>query len=345
MPEFSSVSILKSSANALEHWYERNKRNMPWRLTKEPYNIWLSEIILQQTRVEQGLPYYLAFLEAFPTVHDLAKAEEDTVLRVWQGLGYYNRARNLHKTAKIISKENNGVFPLSYDSLLLLPGIGPYTAAAISSICYEEEVPVIDGNVQRLISRHFLVEELIDSGAGSKALRSIAESWIQGRTPSRFNQAMMELGALICSPKSPSCETCPLNETCLALREDKVLELPKKKAKKAIRERHLIYHVHRFKGKTLLVKRGTDDVWAGLYEWPSEECNATAQQKIKKAFAKKQQFEIKHVLSHQHIHALFILHLEALPKKVEGGQEVGWNSLDDYPMSRLMTRFLELYSS
>ena len=345
MPKSRPDSIFKSSAIALEHWYDRNKRNMPWRETKAPYKIWLSEVILQQTRVEQGLPYYISFLESFPNVFDLANADEDRILRAWQGLGYYSRARNLHKAAKMVAKEFKGEFPTDYKSLLRLPGVGPYTAAAIASICAEEETPVVDGNVQRLISRHFLVEEAIDTAIGSKLIHSLASSWIKDRKPSRFNQAMMELGAMVCTPRNPSCANCPISDTCLALREKKVEALPKKKTKKAVVSRYLIYHVHLSKERTWIKKRGERDIWAGLYEWPSEEVTSEAYLHQKKLSSTMDGHHFTHVLSHQRIHALFLIHKR--PYKMDHGEAlaIAWRDLDDYPMSRLMTRFLDLYQA
>jgi len=317
---------------------------MPWRETKVPYKIWLSEIILQQTRVEQGLPYYLSFIESYPEVADLAKALEDQVLRSWQGLGYYNRARNLHKTAKLVSDQMHGVFPDSYEKLLSLPGVGPYTAAAIASICYEEEVPVVDGNVIRLVSRHFLMEESVDSSSGAKAITALAKEWIQGRLPSRFNQAMMEMGATVCLPANPKCDMCPVADSCMALRNGAVEGLPLKKAKKSPLDRYLIYHVHLDKGATWIQKRGVQGIWASLYEWPNQEVALGQLTKALNKFKTHEQFEFLHVLSHQRIHGHFIVH-HGPAKNANDLIQVQWIELDAFPLPRLMTRFLEQFKA
>jgi A/G-specific adenine glycosylase len=211
-------------SKSLIQWYLQNKRDLPWRKTANPYHIWLSEIMLQQTRVAQGLPYFLRFAEAFPTVFDLANAPEEQVLKLWQGLGYYSRARNLHATAKHIANDLNGIFPASYDKLLKLKGVGEYTAAAIASIAYGEEVPVVDGNVYRVLSRYFGVDSDISAHSAKKEFTGLAAGLLPKGNASHFNQAMMEFGALQCVPKNPNCTTCIFNSKCAALQTGRVGE-------------------------------------------------------------------------------------------------------------------------
>ena len=215
----------------ITNWYRQNKRDLPWRLTTDPYKIWLSEIILQQTRVDQGLSYYLKFVKEFPTIQALANASEQQVLALWQGLGYYSRARNLHFTAKTISNELNGKFPNSFTSLKKLKGIGDYTAAAIASFSYNEITPVVDGNVYRVLSRVFNIATPIDSSQGKKLFYELAGELISKENPGEFNQSIMEFGALWCKPQNPKCEDCPLQENCLAFENDTVKLLPVKDKK------------------------------------------------------------------------------------------------------------------
>ena len=220
----------------LKQWYLQNKRELPWRSTQDPYKIWLSEIIMQQTRVEQGLPYYLRFTEAYPNVHSLANAPEQEVLKLWQGLGYYSRARNLHTTAIRVSKELDGNFPDHYKELKTLKGVGDYTASAIASFCFNEPVAVVDGNVYRVLSRVFGVETPINSTQGIKEFKALAQELIDHKDPATFNQAIMEFGAIQCKPQNPLCETCPFNDVCLALKNDQIKELPVKIKKTKIRQ-------------------------------------------------------------------------------------------------------------
>ena len=218
-------------SNSLLLWYLQNKRDLPWRNTTNPYPIWLSEIMLQQTRVAQGLPYFLAFTEAFPTILDLAKADEEQVLKLWQGLGYYSRARNMHKTAQIIAFELGGNFPNNYNDLIKLKGIGEYTAAAIASFAFNEVVPAVDGNVFRVLSRYFNIDTDIASSGAKKEFTALAKELIPNDNPALFNQAIMEFGALQCVPKNPNCESCIFNSSCAALQKKKVAELPVKSKK------------------------------------------------------------------------------------------------------------------
>jgi len=256
-------------ANTLINWYLTNKRDLPWRHTLDPYAIWLSEIILQQTRVAQGLPYYEAFLQTFPSVKDLAAADEQQVLRLWQGLGYYSRARNLHETAKKITVELNGIFPPDYTGLLKLKGVGDYTAAAIASFAYNESVPVVDGNVFRVLARYFGVEEDIAKPSARTVFRDIAKRHLPQEDAATFNQAIMEFGALQCIPGKPDCDNCPLRSGCVALATGKVSELPIKNKKTRITERHFHYLVPiGTDGKTIVRPRTSPGIWRNLYEFP-----------------------------------------------------------------------------
>jgi A/G-specific adenine glycosylase len=302
---------------ALLIWYSQNKRALPWRNTRDPYKIWLSEIILQQTRVAQGLPYYHKFIERFPTVQALAQALENEVLLCWQGLGYYSRARNLHATAKYVSQQLQGAFPASYSDLLALKGIGEYTAAAIASFCFELEHAVLDGNVFRVISRYFGIQEPIDIPATKKKIQLLLSELIQGTKPSTFNQAMMEFGALQCVPANPNCSICPLQLGCEAFRQNKVQELPIKSKKTNVTARYFDYFKIYSDAYFPIQQRMEKDIWHKLFELPlisHQQQVGTAALIQSDAF--KNLFPIppanitfvhqkKHVLSHQHIYARF----------------------------------------
>jgi A/G-specific adenine glycosylase len=258
----------------IHHWYSNFKRDLPWRNTRDPYFIWLSEIILQQTRIDQGLSYYLKFTEEFPTISDLANATEDQVLKLWQGLGYYSRARNLHFTAKFITLQCYGKFPNKYHKLLLLKGIGEYTAAAIASISFNEEFPVVDGNVFRVLSRYFGIETPIDTPAGKRIFMNLATELIKGTDPGMHNQALMEFGALQCTPQKPNCLQCPLNEQCFAFLTNKTAELPVKQKKTRQRDRYFNYFVLFQDDDTWLRKRTGKDIWQNLFEFPMIETSS-----------------------------------------------------------------------
>jgi len=252
-------------------WYPLNKRDLPWRNTSNPYIIWLSEIILQQTRVAQGLPYFERYLETYPTLEDLAVAPSEEVMRLWQGLGYYSRARNLHDCAKDLHYNNGGNFPENYAELLKLKGVGSYTAAAIASFAFEEPVAVVDGNVFRVLSRYFGIATDITSTRGKKEFEQLANRIIPQERPGEFNQAIMEFGALQCVPKNPDCENCPLKISCFAYHKSMVGELPVKAKKLKIRERYFQYY-HIVCGEyTVVKKRAEGDIWQGLYDFPLEE--------------------------------------------------------------------------
>jgi A/G-specific adenine glycosylase len=256
-------------SNSLIQWYLNNKRDLPWRNTQNPYLIWLSEIMLQQTRVAQGLPYYLAFTNAFPTVFDLANASEEQVLKLWQGLGYYSRARNLHKTAQFVASELKGEFPDNNKDLLKLKGIGDYTAAAIASFAYNEVVPVVDGNVFRVLSRYFDIETDISLATAKKEFAALAFELMPKNDPANFNQAIMEFGALQCVPKNPNCEICVFNSSCAALQKKKVQLLPFKSKKIKVSFRFFNYLVFEDEDlNTIIQKRDQKGIWHNLYEFP-----------------------------------------------------------------------------
>lgn len=255
--------------NVLIRWYLENKRDLPWRNTDNPYLIWLSEIILQQTRVAQGTPYYFAFATNFPTVFDLAMASEEQVLKLWQGLGYYSRARNLHKTAQFVSSELSGKFPDNYSDLLKLKGVGEYTAAAIASFSYNEPVPVVDGNVFRVLSRYFDIETDISSTSAKKEFAALAFELMPKDNAAAFNQAIMEFGALQCVPKSPNCAICVFGTSCAALQKKKVNALPVKSKKLMAKKRYFNYVVVADENEnTIIQKRTAKDIWHNLYEFP-----------------------------------------------------------------------------
>ena len=307
-------------SSALINWYHRHLRPLPWRETRDPYAIWLSEIILQQTRVRQGLPYYLKFIERFPTVHDLANAPEDEVLRLWQGLGYYSRARNLHFTAKQVVSEHIGQFPGSYQGLLQLKGVGSYTAAAIASFAYQEQVAVLDGNVYRVLARVFGKHENIAAPASKKVFETLANELIPAQEPDTYNQAIMEFGAIQCTPVAPDCLFCPLQQQCFAFQHGLVAVLPVKEKAKASRVRFFHYLVFQFENQLYLKKRPSEtDIWRGLYDFFSLETDSLqlSPASIQAFFSQVpgvQAAEIastgkvyKHILSHQKINAQFYL--------------------------------------
>ena len=291
---------------------------MPWRNTQDPYIIWLSEIILQQTRVAQGLPYFEKFLKNYPSVTDLAKAPTEEVMRLWQGLGYYSRARNLHQCAKDIVERFEGTFPKSYSDLLQLKGVGSYTAAAIASFAYNEKVAVVDGNVFRVLSRYFGLTTDIASGTGKKEFENLANQLIPKDHPGEFNQAIMEFGALQCVPKNPDCECCPLNTACFAHKNQMVEKLPVKIKKLKIKERHFRYAYIICGNEVIIKKRGEGDIWQGLYDFPLEESNAKFSSNPEsiqfleglKGFETKIVYNssntYKHILTHKRIFANFV---------------------------------------
>lgn len=311
----------KAFATKIIEWYEENKRTLPWRQTKDPYKIWLSEIILQQTRVTQGLPYYQQFVKTFPTVFDLAKAPQLEVLRLWQGLGYYSRARNLHACAKSIVDNFDGKFPDTFEELKKLKGIGPYTAAAIASFAFKEPVAVVDGNVFRVLARIFGIENDISSPEGKKIFFEQANELISIEAPDLFNQAMMEFGALHCLPQNPKCDDCIFAKKCVANINSLQKELPFKSKKLKVRKRYLFYFVIQHKDQLLMKERGAKDIWQGLYDFYLLESKRLqkVERLLKENILKNYPIQtssnpIKHTLSHQQLIAKFF-HVEIKSRK------------------------------
>ena len=360
-------------------WYSQNKRDLPWRDTHNPYKIWLSEIILQQTRVAQGMPYYQKFIEHFPTVQTLAAAEEQTVLRLWQGLGYYSRARNLHAAAKHISEELNGIFPTTHTEIKKLKGVGDYTAAAISSFAFDEVQAVVDGNVYRVLARFFGIEKDIASNEGKKEFRELAQKLINKKEPAIYNQSIMEFGALQCVPKNPDCKICPLNEKCTAFEKNLVEKLPVKSKKTIIKDRfmHYFVFVKENSEKTVLVrKRQGGDIWQGLYDFfvieflNKDKSNFEPIKELQNKL-EKDNFEIelndnlkfvhesiifKHQLSHRTLYAKFYtikLNYEVSEndflwnklKKNYNLEEIKWQKLDKIPKPVLISKYLDYLES
>lgn len=292
-------------------WYQENPRDLPWRDTKDPYKIWLSEIILQQTRVAQGMPYYYDFVNAYPSIQYLAMASEEEVLRLWQGLGYYSRARNLHFCAKTIWFDLDGKFPTTYSELLKLKGVGSYTAAAIASFAFGETKAVVDGNVFRVLARFFGIETDIASGKGKKEFETLANEIIPQNTPAEFNQAMMDFGARLCKPKNPDCESCPLKSNCFAYLHNMVPVLPVKIKKIKVKERHFHYYVIKCGEKWVWKKRGAGDIWEGLFDFPQEESFAnTETESLSIPLGPREKInqypkDYRHILSHQRLNAVF----------------------------------------
>jgi len=266
-------------AKKLMEWFSKNHRPFPWKEEKNPYLVWLSEIILQQTRVSQGLPYFERFREKYPTVKALADASEDAVMKLWEGLGYYSRARNLHFTAKYIADELEGVFPSTYEEILALKGVGPYTAAAIASFAFDLPHAVVDGNVYRVLTRFFGIEQAIDSTAGKKVLGELAQDLLDHAQPARFNQAIMDFGATHCTPSNPKCGLCPMREHCLAFRKKLVEKLPLKSKRIVRRERFFNYLIINEEENIFLRKRTKKDIWQGLYEFPLYESESLLEEK------------------------------------------------------------------
>ncbi|WP_240731507.1 A/G-specific adenine glycosylase [Hymenobacter radiodurans] len=318
MTSLSSTSAHPFFASALLEWYPRHRRDLPWRHTRDPYAIWLSEVILQQTRVKQGLPYYLDFVTTYPTVQELAAAPEDEVMRHWQGLGYYSRARNMHHTAKQVTSEFGGQFPGSYDGLLQLKGVGQYTAAAIASFAYDEQVAVLDGNVYRVLARVFGISADIAAPASRKVFQQLADSLIPAASPAEFNQAIMEFGAIQCTPLKPDCLFCPLQGQCFAFQHGMVQELPVKSKAKAARTRYFHYMVLRYEDTVYLRKRTEKDIWQGLYDFaltetdgpnlpPTDLLDAVEALggKLDTNSVEEPAYAARHVLSHQKVEARF----------------------------------------
>lgn len=340
--------------NNVYKWYAKNQRRLPWRETNDPYKIWLSEIILQQTRVDQGTSYYSRFVEKYPTIYDLANAGEDEVLKLWQGLGYYSRARNLHETAKAIVKNYGGVFPSQFGEIKKLKGVGPYTAAAIASIAFDLPYPAIDGNIYRVLSRYFGITKPVDSAKGKKIVEEIAQELIEGREPGFHNQALMEFGALQCVPKSPDCENCPVRATCFAATHKKVAELPVKTKKTKQRHRYFYYFFLESGENTWLEKRQENDIWKNLYQFPLMETEKDLSDeeiaRLRPPFLNGASFttkgisaQKKHVLSHQIIFARLIhLELEQMIRLKTNFNRIPIKDIHTFAVPRLVENLMKL---
>jgi len=344
-----------SFAVKLISWYREKGRDLPWRATHDAYIIWLSEIILQQTRVEQGMPYFHRFVEAFPMVTKFAEANEEDILRLWQGLGYYSRARNMHKAAKMVVNDFQGIFPNTYEEAIRLPGVGEYTAAAIASFASNEAKAVVDGNVYRVLARYFGIKEPINSGHGKKMFAEIAQEMLDGENPGVYNQAIMDFGALQCKPKNPLCADCIFQMECVAFQERFVDVLPVKLKGKGSRNRYFHYFIIMEDEQILMSKRGLGDVWTNLYEFPMIE---TAEDRSKLDLMTEADFteyfeedtvltivgkQIKHVLSHQNIYARFYVvgNPHALKRKKKSWNYHYYEKIDKLAKHKLIFSFLE----
>lgn len=341
-----------SFSSKLIAWYQNNKRDLPWRTRKDPYAIWLSEIILQQTRIDQGLSYYESFVSTYPTVFDLAAAKEEEVLKLWQGLGYYSRARNLHYTAQHIVENHNGIFPNTHKDLLKLKGIGDYTASAISSICFDEPQAVVDGNVYRVLSRIYGIKTPINSSLGAKEFKKLAQKLIDKNHPGEFNQALMEFGSTHCKPQNPFCEDCIFNSECVAFNNGLVNELPVKTSKTKVRNRYFNYLVLLTEDeKTVLEKRTGNGIWRNLYQFPLLEKEQNVALTIQEVSNIISDFKVAslslynekpvvHKLSHQHLHIQFWIVI-TLSKMEEG---IPISEISTYPVPIVIHNFIVEFS-
>lgn len=338
-------------------WYERHRRDLPWRRTRDPYLIWISEVILQQTRVAQGMEYYHRFTQRFPDVASLSGADLDEVLKYWQGLGYYSRARSLHKAARDVMERFGGVFPRSYEDVRSLKGVGDYTAAAICSIAYDEPYGVVDGNVYRVLSRLFDLDTPIDTTRAKKEFAVLADELLDGRRPGLHNQAMMELGALQCVPRNPVCDACPLGSKCLARAQglSRVESLPVKSPKTPVKPRYFNYFRIRCGNKTLLSRREEKDIWQHLYEFPLIETPSAVELPVLREDERYGRLfggmDVRfagvtdmppHVLSHRVIHARFYeVQVSAFSPRMERYLQVDDQALGEYAVSRLIDSYLQ----
>ena len=321
-----------SFSDTLLQWYDTYGRDLPWRRTRDPYAIWLSEIILQQTRIAQGLAYWERFMERFPDVQSLAAASEDEVLRLWEGLGYYSRGRNLLTAARQIVQR--GSFPDTFEEIRALKGVGDYTAAAIGSIAFGLPVAVVDGNVYRVLSRFYGIETPVGSPAAKKEFTALAQSLLPADRPGDFNQGMMDFGAIQCTPTSPDCLTCPLNNSCIALSQNKVTSLPVKKAGTAIKTRNLTYLYLRCNGRTAIRRRGAGDIWQGLYEPLTELLPGLDAKLLRRG--------VRHQLTHRTLIAdFYVAETDVPPTLPEGYIWIKEAELDHYAKPRLFEMLLQ----
>ena len=324
-------------------WYNLNKRNLPWRNTVDPYKIWISEIILQQTRVEQGLPYYNKFILNFPNIIKLSQAKEDKVLKLWQGLGYYSRARNLHFTSKYITEKLNGEFPKNYDGLIKLKGVGKYTASAISSFAYNEKKAVLDGNVFRVLSRYFGVFDPIDSTLGLKLFEEISFKNLPIKNIATYNQSIMEFGALQCKPASPNCELCPLNFNCWAFLNNKISSLPVKNKKIIKKERFFNFIVLANEKFVFIEKRIKNDIWKNLYQFPlfeDSDLNFKPAKDLVKNGVLLKKTKIKHILTHQRLNVVFWHYNVNKLEKNKKYKTIEIKKIDQYPVPKIVENYI-----
>ncbi|MFZ4455262.1 MAG: A/G-specific adenine glycosylase [Bacteroidales bacterium] len=346
----------KNIQRRLFDWYNVHKRELPWRNTKDPYLIWISEIILQQTRVDQGMGYYLRFVDRFPTVDSLANEAESEVLRYWQGLGYYSRARNIYSAAKMIMSDFGGVFPKTYEEVKCLKGVGDYTAAAICSFAYGLPYAVVDGNVYRVLSRLFGVSEPIDSGKGKKIFAELAQELLSNTNPGDHNQAMMEFGAMQCVPRNPDCTNCVLNDKCVAFATDVVSDLPVKIGKTVVKNRYFNYFIIRFNDSIYLQKREANDIWRNLYELPLIETeefmdldNLIETDEFNSIFSGIEKADIDlvvdnfvHILSHRRIMTTcYMVEVSSENEFLANCVKVSRSNIEDYAVSRLTQILLD----
>ena len=328
----------------IEQWYNQHKRALPWRQTTNPYYIWLSEIILQQTRVEQGRAYYERFVQTFPTVQDLASAPEEAVLLLWQGLGYYSRARNLHKAAQQIAAM--GDFPSDYKTILSLPGVGPYTAAAIASFAFGQPYAVLDGNVFRVLSRYFGIDTPIDSTEGKKEFKALADEMLDKKRPSLYNQAIMDFGAMLCKPIGTDCGSCPLRDGCMAYEQNKVQSLPVKGKKIEQRTRYFSYvYLCTDKEEVQISRRSGNDIWRGLYQFPLVESEVELPlSALQQKFPQGQWTLLRQGFVHQLTHQRLVVNFYRLQLLVKDTSLPGiWvkeSELQNYAMPQLLIKLL-----
>ncbi len=348
-----------SFSSKIIDWYQANKRNLPWRSASNPYKIWLSEIIMQQTRIDQGTSYYLRFVKRFPDIFELAKAKEEDVLKLWQGLGYYSRARNLYATAIEIANNHNGKFPENYSELLKLKGIGEYTAAAIASFAFNLPYAVTDGNVARLMARYCAIRTPVNTSKGKKIIQEKATKYMDRAQPALYNQAIMEFGALICKPVSPLCSSCIFNTKCQALKKHLVNDIPSKLGKIKTTDRFFNYLFVKNKNDNIFIKKRTEnDIWKGLYDFPMIETKEKISKKKLEDILRSEKYfgnkgiriqststEYIHILSHQKLHAVFYsftfsekFHIDGFNKKYK---KVDHDQLKKYPIPRLVEKFLQ----
>ena len=331
-------------AVSLINWYKKNHRELPWRSTTDPYRIWVSEIILQQTRVNQGLPYFTKFIQRFKDLKSLANANEEEILKYWQGLGYYSRARNMHATAKFIYFNLGGSFPNNYTDLIKLKGIGDYTASAIASFSFNEKKAVVDGNVYRVLSRFFGVKEDINSKEGKEIIKDIAHQSIPDNEHSIYNQAIMEFGAMVCTPKSPKCHSCDLSEVCFAKKNNLTTSLPLKIRKQKVKTRFFNFIIFHCKNEVLLAKRTQKDIWKHLYQFPLFETKEEIDDPLSRFDLKgelKGKHLKKHVLSHQLIMGTFWwINVNTLPTN-NNYIKVDVDDLDNFPVPKIIENYIK----